>query len=499
MRTLLYIGISLLPVFGIASTFHVTATGSDVNNGLAIATAWGTLQHAADVAVAGDTVLVHDGAFQGFAAMDHSGTEEDPIVFMTQEDGGGVLIDQPCAYNNLDGINVENVAWVVIDGFEVNGMPRTGIRTVLSDHVTLRGNACSGNVKWGILTGFAEHCTIEYNVCSYSADEHGIYFGNSADDPIIRFNYCFNNNANGIHMNGDESQGGDGIISNAQVYGNVIYENGAAGGSGINCDGVINSVFYNNLLYQNHASGISLYRIDGGAPSTGNRVYNNIIVNAPDARWCINITDGCSGNQLLNNILINEHPTRGSIVVAADALDGFVSDYDLVTPRLSADGDATILDLPAWQALGYDAHSQIAASEASLFGPVYYPAGPTAQMVDAGTAAVADVVTVDLGGVARPIGTGYDIGVYEYPLSTGFATIKEAMNGVRITPTGYLFPNTAYGDVLQVLDAQGRVVLAQRITSTPHTVAFGVLPPGVCFFRLLGQSGSVKESGMLLR
>jgi hypothetical protein len=73
-------------------------------------------------------------------------------------------------------------------------------------------------------------------------------------------------------MNGDVSLGGDGIISNAQVFGNIIHGNGAAGGSGINCDGVVNSVIYNNLLYDNHASGISLYRIDGGAPSTGNKV-----------------------------------------------------------------------------------------------------------------------------------------------------------------------------------------------------------------------------------
>ena len=126
-------------------------------------------------------------------------------------------------------------------------------------------------------------CIIEHNTCSGSDDEHGIYFSNSADDPIIRYNHCFDNNANGIHMNGDASLGGDGVISNAQVYGNVIHGNGSGGGSGINCDGVINSVIYNNLLYDNHASGISLYQIDGGAPSTGNKVYNNTIINASDA------------------------------------------------------------------------------------------------------------------------------------------------------------------------------------------------------------------------
>jgi hypothetical protein len=67
----------------------------------------------------------------------------------------------------------------------------------------------------------------------------------------------------------------------------------------------------------------------------------------------------------LNNIFINQHPFRGAIVVADDALDGFVSDYNLLISRLSPDGDATILDLAAWQELGYDAHSMVAADPLS--------------------------------------------------------------------------------------------------------------------------------------
>ncbi len=449
-----------------AATYHVAIDGSNGSNGLAVATAWATIQHAADLALAGDSVVVHDGNYQGFAAMTNSGTVDDPIVFLTQEDAGGVFIDQPCSYNNLDGINVENVEWVVVEGFEVNFMPRTGIRTALSDHVTLRSNSCSGNVKWGILTGFAEHCIIEYNVCSYSSDEHGIYFGNSADAPIIRYNHCFNNHANGIHMNGDESQGGDGVISNAQVYGNVIYQNGTGGGSGINCDGVINSVFYNNLIYENHASGISLYRIDAGAPSTGNRVYNNTIVNAVDARWCVNITDGCTNNQVLNNVLINQHPFRGSIVVAADALTGFVTDLNLVTPRLSPDGDATILDLAAWQALGYDANSQVADAQAQLFIPgAYYPLGPTAQMVDAGTSAVSGVVIDDLGGVLRPQGAAYDIGCYELMDGMGVAEAN-ATSPYRLCDDALLIAGDRSATRLTVYDAMGRVIHAATIANS---------------------------------
>ncbi|MBK9176909.1 MAG: right-handed parallel beta-helix repeat-containing protein [Flavobacteriales bacterium] len=441
-----------------ATTYHVATTGNNANNGLSLASAWATLQYAANTAVAGDSVLVHPGNYQGFAAMSHSGTANAPIVF--QAAGPGVSITSPCSYNNLDGINVENVSWVVIEGFMVNDMPRTGIRTALSDHVTIRYNSCHSNYKWGILTGFAEHATIEHNACSASEDEHGIYVSNSADDPIIRFNHCFGNNANGIHMNGDASLGGDGVISNAQVYGNVIHGNGAAGGSGINCDGVVNSVFYNNLLYGNHASGISLYQIDGGAPSTGNRVYNNTIVNASDARWCVNITEGCTGNQVINNILINQHAWRGSIVVAASALPGFVSDHNLVMNRLSPDGDATILDLSAWQALGHDANSQVVAAQASLFaapGTDFHLLSGS-QPVDAGSAAVSAVVSDDLEGTPRPVGAGYDIGCYENDLGTGLSPMTSAGQRLHWNGEALLIGDIANGR-LRVWLTDGRLVL----------------------------------------
>ncbi|MBL7938683.1 MAG: right-handed parallel beta-helix repeat-containing protein [Flavobacteriales bacterium] len=445
-------------------------TGNDGNSGLSAAQAWATIQHAADIALAGDSVIVHAGSHAGFAAMDHSGTASAPIVFMAGSED--VLIDSPCTYNDLDGINVENVDWVVIEGFTVNDMPRSGIRTALTDHVTIRYNICANNSKWGILTGFAEHVIIEHNTCSGSQDEHGIYFSNSADDPIIRHNHCFDNNANGIHMNGDASLGGDGIISNAQVYGNIIHGNGTAGGSGINCDGVVNSVIYNNLLYDNHASGISLYRIDGGAPSTGNKVYNNTVVNANDARWCMNIAEGCTGNRLLNNIFINQHPFRGAIVVAADALDGSTSDYNLVMSRLSPDGDATILDLAAWQELGYDAHSIVAAPLSTLFVDIpaadYHASSANSQQVDSGTDAVLPEVPNDLALEARPAGAGFDIGCYERGLNTGFGHPQATTD----LPTPYflndalILPAFAPGGRVRVIDAQGRLIV-QAVASGP--------------------------------
>ena len=115
--------------------------------------------------------------------------------------------------------------------------------------------------------------------------------------------------------------GGDGIISGALVEGNVIYDNGLGGGSGINADGVQNSIIRNNLIYDTHASGISLYRIDGGGGSSGNLVVNNTVLVAADGRWALNIQSGSTGNTVRNNILYTATPSA-ALDISGDSLPG---------------------------------------------------------------------------------------------------------------------------------------------------------------------------------
>ena len=286
----------ILPVPGPADTFHVSPppAGSDANPGTE-ADPWASLQHAADSVSAGDTVIVHPGDYVGMY-IDVSGTAGSPIVFRGAD---GEAMPRVVADNATtpDGINVEGGDHIVIEGFQVDGRGRAGIRAVLCEHVTIRGNSMDANDRWGILTGFCDDLLIESNVATGSIVEHGIYVSNSGDRPTVRGNVLANNNANGLHMNGDVFAGGDGVISDALVENNVIFGNGTGGGSGINCDGVQSSLIRNNLIYDTHASGISLYQIDGGQPATGNEVLNNTIVVASDGRWGINIQDGSTGNR----------------------------------------------------------------------------------------------------------------------------------------------------------------------------------------------------------
>jgi len=209
-------------------TFYVDPTGNDSAAGSATQP-WRTLQKAANTVRAGDLVIVRAGHYAGLY-LTTSGTATDPITFHGEP---GAIVDTQNP-TTQDGINLEGASYVVIEGFTVTGVPRAGIRSVVNHHVIIRGNTGDLNGRWGILTGFSDDILIENNVMSRSQAEHGIYVSNSGDRPVIRRNVVWGNRANGIHMNGDVSQGGDGIISGALVEDNTIYDNGLGGGSGIN-------------------------------------------------------------------------------------------------------------------------------------------------------------------------------------------------------------------------------------------------------------------------
>jgi hypothetical protein len=285
----------------------------------------------------------------------------------------------------------------------------------------------------------------------------------------------YDNNANGIHMNGDASQGGDGTISDALVEANVIFGNGAGGGSGINMDGVSDSIVRNNLLYDNHASGISLYRIDGATGARNNLVINNTIINASDARWCVNITNGSTGNALRNNILYNYHSFRGVITIDSSSRPGFSSDYNSLMNRFSINGGSSVINLSSWQALGYDPQSFLATPADNFVDPNGdFHLVATSGALDSGTST--DAPSEDVDGDPRPSGPGYDIGAYErQSCGNGAIDSGEDCDDGMDNGTG----NSCCAATC-LFKANGSASCDGNVCTRPDTCANGVCSPGVC-------------------
>ncbi len=388
-----------------AATWHVATTGDDAAAGTSTAP-WLTIQHASDRVGAGDTVVIHAGSYRGFR-VGASGTAAQPIVFS----GDGHVTIDGAQTTDRDAVHIEGASFIVIEGLEVIGAARAGISALECDHIVVRNNTVDRNGRWGVFSSFCDDLTVENNKVSRSASEHGIYASNSADRPVIRGNRIFGNGMCGIHLNGDINFGGDGVISGAVIENNVITDNGRLGGSAINGDGITGAAIRNNVLDGNHASGISLYREDGGAPSTGNQVINNTVRMASDARWAVNLQNSSSGNLLRNNILLHPNAARGAVDACGDCLSGMISDHNAVVGRFSVGG--AIVDLAGWRTRsGGDGHS-FTASDAELFAggsELSLRAGSPAIDTGTGTGSPA----TDAHGTARPQGASVDIGAYEY-------------------------------------------------------------------------------------
>ena len=129
-----------------AADYYVTPAGSDGADGLSVPTAWATLNHAAGVVNAGDTVHVLDGDYQGFD-LRRSGTAGHPITFHAASPNVRITADNG---TTPDGINVEDAAYIVIDGFTVDHRTRAGIRVAVSQFVTVQNCHTGYNGHWGI-------------------------------------------------------------------------------------------------------------------------------------------------------------------------------------------------------------------------------------------------------------------------------------------------------------------------------------------------------------
>jgi len=480
----------LLASSAAATEYFVAPNGANTNSGTSETLAWKTLQHAASQVAAGDVVTVLPGTYAGFH-LTKDGTANARITFRAVDSAlapnPAVIVDA----NNgttIDRINLEGASYVTIEGFTVigTGDPATNrscIRSVLAQFVTVRRNRCDLGGRWGIFTGFVDDLLIEDNETSRSADEHGIYVSNSGDRPVIRRNVSWGNHSNGIHMNGDLSQGGDGVISDAVVERNVIYENGngnpifgAPGGSGINCDGVRDSVFRNNLLYANHKSGISLYRIDGGDGSRNNLVVHNTVWNASDARWCLNIQDGSTGNHVRNNIFFNDHPTRGAIDISGSSLPGFVSNHNVVKDKFGIDG--AFVTFAQWKAqTAQDASSTVSTPAATFKNAATFDLDLSANSPARDTGTATEAASEDVLGKPRPYGLGFDRGAYESGSCHAFFTTV----GTPVPGTNGVTPTLAATGCADLDDTFGLSITPSLIQAS-GVLFFGVAPAQLPFY-----------------
>ncbi len=371
-----------------AATYYVATNGNDSNPGSS-SSPWRTLQKAANSVQAGDVVLVGNGNYTGFQ-ITADGTASSRIVI--RANGSNVVVNARNA-STPDNINIEGGNYVTVEGFIVNDAPRVGIRAVTATGVIIRNNVISRSGLDGILTGYTPQIQIIDNVASGSEQEHGIYISNStssADNPVVRGNEVFDNNQNGVQINGDCWVGGDGIISGAMVENNIVHHNNWKGFSMISLQ---NSTIRNNLIYENGlsagAGGIHLAdQPDCGKPSNNNVVTNNTIHEPRIA--CIRITNGSTGNTIFNNLLI------------------------------ARSQDYTIADESGGNFIDSASNMRLTSTSGLFVAADNYHLSPNSPAIDDAVMSYRGVSapSTDLDGLHRPQGATVDVGAFERATAT---------------------------------------------------------------------------------
>ena len=402
----------------LAREICVSPAGRDDGGNGSAAAPYREIRQAVAAVRPGDTILIADGDYKGFEVRDLHASSNAPIVLRAAGRNARILPTTD-RRDNRDTIYLDGCRWITLDGLRAFDGLRAGVRIEGSDHITVRNGVFGNNDRWGIFTGHCDDLLIENNECFGSRKEHGIYVGNSGDRPVIRGNRSHDNRGCGIHLNADLSCGGDGIITGALIENNVVYGNGGGGGAGINMDGVQDSTIRNNLLYGNHASGITSFKIDGAAGPKGQRILNNTIVMASNARYALQFGQTLGTNWVRNNILYDLNPIRGGLAFneARDVrnVDSGFNVFSTEAPIVATDDWAVRVSLTKWQAKGMESHSLVAALAVLFADPANndYRLKAASPAIDTGQNL--PEVPRDLTGAARPAGRSTDIGCYESP------------------------------------------------------------------------------------
>jgi parallel beta-helix repeat protein len=372
-----------------AATYYVATTGSDANSG-SEASPFQTINRGVKALVSGDTLFINSGVYaeelknplpSGLSASRPTKmtgpAANRPIIRPTTSNNGGFII---VLNSNRTHITFENLV------LDASAMPKA-ISALATNSVTMITNLVlqdceaigrTGTTPTGSAVTIGNNTQATVRRCSihgWSSDTsnpgaHGFYWRGS--NGLIEFNEMYDNNGYGLQFY--SSSGG---VNNNVFRNNYAHHNGKRGlyiGSG---DG---NQAYNNIIVHNNG-GI-------GIRGRHTKIFNNTVYN--NAGDGMHVGPGVVA-VIRNNIIYNNGRT-----IRNQSNDTTI-DHNLTSDPLFVD--------PATNNFKLQAGS---------------PA------VDAG--ATLSEVQDDYVNVARPQGSGYDIGAYEYTASTTSAQ--------PTTPTG---------------------------------------------------------------
>jgi hypothetical protein len=239
---------------GTGAAFYVATTGNDGNSG-SIGSPWRTIQHAANTAVAGDTVYVMGGVYNEIVTFPNSGSATAGYITFESYRGQTATIDGtglavPGGQYGL--LTIQNREYLAIGGFEIRNYKSNSI----------------ADVPIGIyITG---------------ADSYIQILGNRIHDIVTTAKGC-NANALGLAVYGSSAPAS---INNLTIGGNEVFDLTTGCSETVTLNGnVENWSVTNNLIHDNNNIGFDAIGFENTSPDpaydqarngevSGNIIYN---------------------------------------------------------------------------------------------------------------------------------------------------------------------------------------------------------------------------------
>jgi len=266
---------------------YVSTTGNDANDG-SIDNPFLTINKAAEVAIAGDVVVVKSGTYMPTSKITpaNSGTSTNPIVYFS-EVKNEAIIDGSNSTNGTSSdrrglFDINGKSWIVVDGLKVINSKFWGIFASGSSNITTKNCKTYNTGASGICMATSSNISVLYNNVEKACilDVAGVGVGECISLPsVVGFEIAYNTVSN--RMISVKSNGGEGIdvknaCSNGSIHHNTVYDLERVG---IYVDAyqknISNIDVYANKVH-NTGGGITIASEEGGIASNI-KVHDNLV------------------------------------------------------------------------------------------------------------------------------------------------------------------------------------------------------------------------------
>ncbi len=436
--------------------YYVSPSGSNTNAGTTAGAAFKTISKAVTMVAAGGTVHVAAGTYSENITTTANGTASARIRYVSDTHWGAKIIG-----SGTEAMWTNNGSYTDIVGFDITGSGRLGIVN-MGSYTLMSGNHVHNLAVSGGCTGSGGAGIVDAN---YSGSDCDI-IGNVVHDIGVP-GAC--NGVQGIYHSNLRGHIMNNIVYRASAFGIHLWH------------AATDVVIANNTVFANGSSGMGGGIVIGDGDSPGGivmnntKIINNIVFNNPAS----SITEYCysgvncigSGNIVSNNVVYGNG--SGISLKVGSAVGTITTDPQFV--NYQADGTGN------------------------------YHLKSTSPAIDKGISTNAP--STDLDGNARPQGAGYDIGAYEYMLTTGIenSSLDETLLVIYPNPFQTNFNIKISAEiilkdaVIKMYDVCGREVKAVFINDHQTIVDRAELQNGIYFYQVINNNESVAKGKLVIQ